>query len=98
MVRAAFEGDGVFSFLVNGLVRVSATWWTHGKTIRARIDQATNRRPTKLRSPQGSLVSISSFPITGKTAMSGTRPEKRHRPERPRWPWDCVSPPNWLQV
>jgi hypothetical protein len=87
MVRAAFEGDGASFLLTAASFRVSTTWRA-ARTI-TEMEGAINRRPTKLRFPQGSEVWITGCPKFGTAAKSGlTNPDLKAETELPeprRW-------------
>ena len=86
MVRAAFKGDGR-NFHQPQHRLVSWAWPKTEATMQMEI--AINRRPTKLRFPQGSEVSITGCPKFVTAAKSGlTNPEleaETELPEPRRW-------------
>jgi hypothetical protein len=87
MVRAAFEGDGASFPSTAVLFRVSTTWRAARTTTEMEV--AINRRPMKLRFPQGSEVWINGCPKFGTAAKPGlTNPDLKVETELPeprRW-------------
>src|SRR5260221_3162954 len=99
MVRAAFKGDGRnFHQPQHRLVS-----WAWPKTTATRqMEIAINRRPTKLRFPQGSEVSITGCPKFVTAAKSGLiNPAQKAEivlPEPRRWRSVFASPRSWLRA
>jgi hypothetical protein len=93
MVRAAFEGDGR-NFHQPRYRLVFAAWLKTPTTTQTEI--AINRRPTKLRFPQGSEVWITGCPKFVTAAKSGlTNPGLKagtELPEPRRWRAVSVFP------
>ena len=87
MVRAAFKGDGASFPSTATSFRVSTSW--RAARTRTGTGNATYRRPTKLRFPQGSEVWIAGCPTFGTAARSGlTYPKAEAEtvlPEPRRW-------------
>jgi hypothetical protein len=87
MVRAAFEGDGASFPSTAASFRVP-TAWLKARTA-TEMEVVVNRRPTKLRFPQGSEVWIAGCPKFGAAEKSRlTNPEMEAEtvlPELPQW-------------
>src|SRR5436190_3172689 len=99
MVRAAFKGDGRnFHQPQHRLV----SWAWPKTTATTQMEIAINRRPTKLRFPQGSEVSITGCPKFVTAAKSGLiNPALKaamRRPELRRSRWVSAFPRSRLRA
>src|SRR6266700_6398319 len=99
MVRAAFKGDRRnFQQPQHRLV----SWAWPKTTATTQTEIAIVRRPTKLRFPQGSEVSITGCPKFVTAAKSGlTNPVQKavtRRPELRRWRWVSAFHRSWLRA
>src|SRR6266700_830956 len=99
MVRAAFEGDGRNFHQVRHRLVLAA--WLKTQTTK-QVEIAINRRPTKLRFPQGSEVWIIGCPKFATAAKSGLiNPELKAEtvlPELRRWRSVSAFPRNWSRA